>query len=70
MKDACRCDQCEEPEYYSPEDLALKLSVSVRTIRKWAIGRLLPVIKIGKLNRFPRIEIEKRLLNGSLLRRD
>jgi excisionase family DNA binding protein len=57
-----------EPEYYTPDDLSELLRVPKRTIEKWVLKRRLPVIKVGRLNRFPRIEIQKRLLNGNLLK--
>lgn len=59
---------CNEPEYYTPEELAQLLRVPKRTIEKWTLQRRLPVIKCGRLNRFPRLEIQKRLLNGNLLK--
>jgi excisionase family DNA binding protein len=44
------------------------LRVPKRTLEKWTLQRRLPVVKCGRLNRFPRIEIQKRLLSGSLLK--
>jgi excisionase family DNA binding protein len=57
-----------EPEFYTPEELAALLRIPIRTLEKWTLQRRLPVVKVGRLNRFPRVEIQKRLLNGSLLR--
>jgi len=57
-----------EPEYYSLTDLSILLSIPRRTLEKWTLKGLLPVIKAGRLNRYPRVEINKRLLNGSLLK--
>ena len=58
----------EEPEYYTPAELADLLRIPKRTLEKWTLQRRLPVVKIGRLNRFPRLEIQKRLLGGSLLK--
>lgn len=56
-----------EPEYLTAKELATKLNVSQKTVQKWrALGKL-PIVKMGRLVRFPRQEIEKRLLTGCLL---
>ncbi|MGB7566480.1 MAG: helix-turn-helix domain-containing protein [Chitinivibrionales bacterium] len=55
----------DDVEYYTPAELAELLRVNVRSLEKWI--RHLPVVKVGHFNRFPRIEIQKRLLSGSLL---
>jgi excisionase family DNA binding protein len=55
-------------EFYTPEELAALLRIPIRTLEKWTQQRRLPVVKVGRLNRFPRVEIQKRLLNGNLLR--
>jgi excisionase family DNA binding protein len=57
-----------EPEYYTPDELSRLLCIPKRTLEKWTLQRRLPVVKVGRLNRFPCIEIQKRLLNGSLLK--
>lgn len=57
-----------EPEYYTPEELSKVLRVPKRTIERWTLQRKLPVVKMGRLNRFPRQEVQKRLLGGILLR--
>jgi excisionase family DNA binding protein len=57
-----------EPELYTPREMAALLRVPLRTLEKWVLQRRLPVVKCGRLNRFPRLEIQKRLLNGSLLK--
>ncbi|MGA2507259.1 MAG: helix-turn-helix domain-containing protein [Chitinispirillaceae bacterium] len=57
-----------EPEFYTPEELAELLRIPKRTLEKWALKKQIPVIKVGRLNRFPRLEIQKRLLNGTLLK--
>jgi|GEM_PF-1402203 excisionase family DNA binding protein len=57
-----------EPDFYTPGEMAALLRVPLRTLEKWTLKRRLPVVKVGRLNRFPRVEIQKRLLSGSLLR--
>lgn len=57
-----------EPEYYSIEKLSEKLDVPRRTIEKWIFKKRLPYVKCGRLIRLNRVEIEKRLLNGMLLK--
>jgi excisionase family DNA binding protein len=56
-----------EPEYYTPRQLAGKVNVSLKAIVKWTAARRLPCCKMGHVWRYPRREIEKRLLSGSLL---
>lgn len=56
-----------EPEFYTPEQLAGVLQVPLRTLEKWVFKKRLPVVKCGRLNRFPRVEIQKRILRGDLL---
>jgi excisionase family DNA binding protein len=58
----------ENEEYYTPEELAALGHVPLRLIQKWAMAKKLPCVKWGRLNRFPRIEIQKRLLSGSILK--
>ena len=58
----------EEPDFYTPDELAELLRIPKRTLEKWTLQRRIPVVKIGRLNRFPRVEIQKRLLGGSLLK--
>jgi excisionase family DNA binding protein len=57
----------ETAEFYTPEELAALLRIPLRTLEKWTQQRRLPVVKVGRLNRFPRVEIQKRLLRGNLL---
>ena len=56
-----------EPEYLNAVQLSRKLNVSLKVVRKWTQARRLPYVKMGRLNRYPRVEIERRLLSGSLL---
>jgi excisionase family DNA binding protein len=57
----------QEPEYLSARQLAEKLNVSLKAVVKWTQARRLPFVKMGRMNRYPRVEIEKRLLSGRLL---
>ena len=57
-----------EPEYFTSDELAKLLRIPKRTLEKWTLQRRIPVVKVGRLNRFPSTEIRKRLLNGSLLK--
>ena len=54
-------------EYLNAGQLAQWLNVSAKSIAKWHGQRRLPYIKVGRLTRFPRHEIERRLLSGKLL---
>jgi hypothetical protein len=56
-----------EPDFLTALELAVKLNVSLKSIINWTQAHRLPIIKMGRINRYPRIEIEKRLLSGSLL---
>jgi len=56
-----------EPEFLTGKQLAGKLNVSLKAVIKWTAARRLPYVKMGRVNRYPRIEIEKRLLSGQLL---
>jgi excisionase family DNA binding protein len=73
-KHGCNCTTCNcskvlpESDFYTPGELAGLLNVPLRTVEKWTLQRRLPVCKVGRLNKFPRVEIQKRLLNGSLLK--
>ena len=58
----------KEPEFLTPAEMAEMLRVPRRTLEKWVLQRRLPVVKCGRLNRFSRVEIQKRLLSGSLLK--
>jgi excisionase family DNA binding protein len=59
-----------EPEFYTPSELAAIGNVPLRLIQKWAMAKKIPCVKWGRLNRFPRIEIQKRLLSGSILKQE
>lgn len=59
----------EEPkEYYTPPELAEKLNLALKTIRKWTYERRIPgQIKVGSLWRYRALEIEKALLRRAFL---
>ena len=57
-----------EHDLLTPGELAAMLRIPTRTLEKWTLQKRLPVVKVGRLNRFPRVEIEKRLLSGCLLK--
>lgn len=44
--------------YLNVFDLALYLSVKESTVRKWVLLRKIPFVKIGKLVRFKKTEID------------
>jgi excisionase family DNA binding protein len=56
-----------EVEYLNARQLAKKLNVSLKAIVKWTATRRLPCCKMGRIWRYPRNEIEKRLVSGKLL---
>lgn len=57
----------KEATYLTARQLAEKLNVSLKAVINWTAARRLPCIKMGRMNRYPRFEIEKRLLAGNLL---
>ena len=58
----------KEPEYLTPDDLALKFNLAKKTIKKWTLARRIPgQVKCGGRWRYCRTEIEKALLRGELL---
>ena len=59
----------DEAEYLDCRQLAVKLNVAVKTIRKWFGANRLPgTVRISKhCVRFRKLDIEKRLLTGTLL---
>lgn len=59
-----------ENEYYTPEELAVKLSVSLKSIRTWTQQRRIPgQIQIGRIWRYRKHDIEKQLLTKECLLR-
>lgn len=57
----------QESEYLSGKELAAKLGVSIKAVINWTQNGRLPVIKVGRLNRYPKAEINKKLMTGNLL---
>jgi DNA-binding transcriptional regulator YiaG len=61
-------DKSREPEYYTLNELALKLNLAKKTIKKWTQARRLPgQVKCGGRWRYRCIDVEKALLRGELL---
>lgn len=61
-------DKQIEPEFLSTDELAKLLNISIKTVRKYIETRQLPgMVKIGRLYRFRKYDVEKRLLSGSFL---
>jgi len=57
-----------KPEYYTPEELSIKLNVSRKTITKWTQSRRIPgQVKAGGMWRYRINEVEKKLLSGEFL---
>ena len=56
-----------EPEFLNARQLAEKLNVSPKSVTNWTQARRLPAVKMGRVWRYPKLEIEKRLLGGKLL---
>ena len=55
-------------EYYTPAELALKLSIARKTVTKHTQARRIPgQIKIGGVWRYRITDVDKALLRGSLL---
>ena len=56
----------DQSDYFTPEELALKINMSVKFIQTNTQLRKIPgQTKIGRLWRYRRSEVEKRLLLGS-----
>ncbi len=57
-----------ESEFIDTQQLATMLNVSVKAIIKWREQKRIPgATKCGRLWRFSRIEVQKKLLSGNLL---
>ena len=57
-----------EPEFLDTPQLARMLNVSKKSIIKWREQRRIPgAVKCGRVWRYSRNEIRKRLLSGKLL---
>ena len=57
-----------DSEYLETSQLAMMLNVSKKAIIKWREqGRLAGAVRCGRVWRFNRLAIEKRLLSGKLL---
>lgn len=57
-----------ETEFFSVQELAAYLNCSEKFIRKHIESRRLPgMVRVGRLYRFRKSDVEKRLLSGQLL---
>jgi len=54
-------------DFLTAPQLAQKLNVSLKAIRKWSLSGRLMYVKMGRLVRYSWPDIEKRLLTGRLL---
>jgi excisionase family DNA binding protein len=57
-----------EPALLTARELASYLNVSEKAIRKHTDAGRLPVVRFGRCLRFPKIEIDRRILSGNILR--
>ena len=56
-----------EPEFYTPAELAQKLNIARKTVTKWTQARRIPgQVKVFGQWRYRVTEIEKALLRGNL----
>ena len=56
------------PEYFTPNELAALLNMSLKWVVKYTQLRRIPgQIKIGRLWRYRRTEVQMRLLSGTFL---
>lgn len=51
---AQKAEPLENDPLLSTSDVAELLNVSARTVEDWRLDRKLPVVKVGRLNRFRR----------------
>ena len=55
-------------DYYTPVQLAAKLNVSMKFIRKHTATKRLPgILKVGSLVRYRKTDVNRALLNGKIL---
>jgi hypothetical protein len=58
----------QQAEFFNTISLAAFLGVSVKAVIKWRdAGRLPGQVRCGRIHRFRRVDIEKKLLSGELL---
>jgi hypothetical protein len=58
----------QETDFFDTAGLARFLNVSQKSIVKWRDAQRLPgAVRCGRVWRFRRVEVEKRLLSGRLL---
>jgi len=61
-------DESVAQEYLDKHQLSTLVGVPLKSIEKWTTQRRLPIVKMGKLVRYPVHEVRKRLISGELLR--
>ncbi|HUI90841.1 MAG TPA: helix-turn-helix domain-containing protein [Chitinivibrionales bacterium] len=66
-KPAPTSSEVVDGDFLTAPQLARKLNVSLKAIRKWSLSGRLMYVKMGRLVRYYWPEIEKRLLTGRLL---
>jgi excisionase family DNA binding protein len=54
-------------EYLNARQLAELINASVKSIQKWTTQKRIPAIRVGRVWRYSRNEIDARLLSGTLL---
>jgi excisionase family DNA binding protein len=55
-----------EPEFLTVHELATYLNVSEKAVRKWIDAGRLPLVRMGRLIRFSKREIDRRVLSGKV----
>ena len=61
--------ETQQSEYLTPGQLAAKLNMSLKWVVKHTQARRIPgQTKFGRLWRYRRVEVEKRLLSGTFLK--
>jgi excisionase family DNA binding protein len=55
-----------EPDFFTARELSVYLNVSEKFVRKHTDAGRLPLVRMGRCIRFPRREIDRRLLSGNL----
>jgi excisionase family DNA binding protein len=68
-KHECCCNNKQnESELLTSIELAELLNVPLKTVRAWTLKNRLPVVHCGRLVRFNKSMIERRILSGTLLK--
>jgi len=56
-----------EKAFYRPDELARMIAVSTRTVRRWMRMGLIRHVRVGKVARIPRAELERVMSGGVAL---